>query len=257
MARKSKIDIPASVIRNGIICFIVLLLAGWIYRSTADFLNKDPIFRIQKVTTDPDVRFLEPRVLTKLRGKNIFEVDLKRLHREIRSLFPQIYDLSVERRFPDTIHINAKRRDPFAQVMAVQNYLIIDDEGVVIAIDRKPAEKYPLIIHAHTEKQKISMGARLVTPEVKAAIAVIKAFYNNNHLSKYPISDVDVDNLTKITFKIGPLLEIILDNEDVASQLDMLVSLIVQKKLDFREIKYIDLRFKEPVVGRKSSEGVK
>lgn len=250
MARKSKIDIPASVIRNGIICFIVLLFAGWVWRSTVDFLNTDPIFRIQKVTTDPDVRFLETRLLMKLRGKNIFAVDLRRLHREIRSLFPQIYDLSVERRFPDTIHINARRRDPFAQVMSAQNFLIIDDEGVVISMDRKPAEKYPLIVHAHLENQKIALGARLVTSEVKAAITVINAFLNNNSLSKYPISDVDVDNLTKITFKIGPLLEIILDSEDVPAKLDMLVSLIVQKKLDFRAIKYIELRFKEPVVSR-------
>jgi cell division septal protein FtsQ len=62
---------------------------------------------------------------------------------------------------------------------------------------------------------------------------------------------VDVDNLSKVSFNIGPMLQIILDKEDSARKLEMLVSLISQKKLDFREVKYIDLRFKEPVVGKK------
>lgn len=251
MPRKSKIDIPAVVIRNGILSLAVLLFLLWIWKATTNFLHTASIFRIQKVTADTDVKFLETRLSNKLRGKNIFSVDLKRLHREIRSIFPQVYDLSVERRFPDSIHVNAKRRDPFAQVMAAGNYLIIDDEGVIIAFAQKPVEKHPLVIHAHVEKQKIALGARLASPEIKAAIAVIKTFYNNNTISKYPITDVDVDNLTKISFKIGPYLEIILDNEDVSAKLDMLVSLIIQKRLDFREVKYIDLRFKEPVVGRK------
>lgn len=251
MARKSKIDIPAVVIRNGILCLIVLLFALWLWKSTVNFLNTASIFRIQQVTTDADVKFLEMRLSNKLRGKNIFSVDLKRLHREIRSLFPQVYDLSVERRFPDTIHVNAKRRDPFAQTVVNGRYVVIDDEGVIIAVDQKPAEKYPVITHAHLEKQKIALGSRFANQEIKSAIMIIKAFYNNTHLMKYPITDLDVDNLTKIVFKVGPYLEIILDNEDVASKLDMLVSLILQKRLDFREVKYIDLRFKEPVVGRK------
>lgn len=252
MARKSKIDIPAVVIRNGIICFIVLFIVMWVWKSALNFLHTASIFRIQKVTADADVKFLETRLSNKLRGKNIFSVDLKRLHREIRAIFPQVYDLSVERRFPDSIHVNAKRRDPFAQVMAEDgNYLMIDDEGVIIAFAQKPVEKYPTVIHSHIDKQRIALGMRLATEEIKTAIMVIKAYDNNNNLSKYPITDVDVDNLSKVSFKIGPFLEIILDNEDVASKLDMLVSLIQQKKLDFREIQYIDLRFKEPVVGRK------
>ncbi|MBL8013189.1 MAG: FtsQ-type POTRA domain-containing protein [Candidatus Omnitrophica bacterium] len=252
MARKSKIDIPAVVIRNGILCFIILLFVMWVWKSASNFLHTAPIFRIEKVTADADVKFLEARLSGKLRGKNIFSVDLKRLHREIRAIFPQVYDLSVERRFPDSIHINAKRRDPLAQVLADDaSYLVIDDEGVIIAFAQKPVEKYPSIIHAHIGKQKIALGTRLATQEIKSAITVIKAYENNNTLSKYPLSDIDVDNLTKIGFKIGPFLEIILDNEDISSKLDMLVSLIQQKRLDFREIKYIDLRFKEPVVGKK------
>lgn len=251
MARKNKVDIPAVVIRNGIIILFVLLITFWVWKSADGYLHHAPIFRIQKVTADPDVKFLEQRILSRLRGQNIFMVDLNRLHREIRSMFPQIYDLSVERRFPDGIHINARRRDPFAQVLINQNYFTVDDEGVVIFIDHKPFAKYPLIINTHLEKRRVVLGTKLATEEIKTAVTVIKAFFSNNLLSKYPISNVDVDNLSKVSFKIGPLLEIILDKEDVAVKLELLVSLISQKKLDFREIKYIDLRFKEPVVGRK------
>lgn len=251
MARKNKIDIPTIFIRNGIIALVIFLFALWVWNSAANFLHTAPIFRIQEVTADPDVKFLESKILGRLRGKNIFSIDLKRLHREIRAVFPQIYDLSIERRFPDTVHINAKRRDPFAQVLVKDNYLTIDEEGVVIFIEAQPSAQLPLIRNSHLEKRKVVLGARLATAEIKTAIEVIEAFYNNNDLSKYPITDVDVDNLSKVSFKIGPMLEIILDKDDSARKLEILVSLIAQKKLDFREVKYIDLRFKEPVVGKK------
>lgn len=251
MARKSKIDIPTVFIRNVIIVLFFLLVVCWIFAGVNHFLQNAPLFRIQAVTADKDVQFLESKILGRLRGQNIFTVDLKRLHREIRTLFPQIYDLNVERRFPDTIHINAKRRDPFAQVLVKQNYLTIDEEGVVIFIDPKPSPKLPLIINSHLEKRKVVLGAKLATPEIIAAVGIIEAFYNNNGLAKYPLSGLDVDNLSKISFNIGPMLQIILDKDDVAQKLETLVFLISQKKLDFREVKYIDLRFKEPVVGRK------
>ncbi len=251
MARKSKIDIPAVMIRNGMILLGVLLLGLWLWQGVNGFLHKAPLFRVQQVTADLDVQFLAPRILEKLRGQNIFNVDLVRLHREIRTVFPQIYDLNVERRFPDTIHINAKRRDPFAQILVKQNYLTIDQEGVIILIDRKPAAKLPLVQYPQIEKKRLVVGMRIASEEIRTAIRIINAFYRNNGLSKYPISDVNVENLTKITFNIGPVLEIIVDKDDVEQKLDMLVFLIAQKKLDFREVKYIDLRFKEPVVGRK------
>ncbi|MBP6342660.1 MAG: FtsQ-type POTRA domain-containing protein [Candidatus Omnitrophica bacterium] len=251
MARKSKIDIPTILIRNVIIVLFILLIICWMFSGMNHFLHNAPIFRIQHVSADKDVQFLESKILERLRGQNILNVDLRKLHREIRALFPQIYDLSVERRFPDTIRINAKRRDPFAQVLVKENYLTIDQEGVVIFIDPKASPKLPLIINSHLEKRKVVLGARLATPEIIAAIDVIEAFYNNNGLAKYPLSGLDVDNLSKISFNIGPMLQIILDKDDVAQKLETLVFLISQKKLDFREVKYIDLRFKEPVVGRK------
>ncbi len=251
MARKSKIDIPAVAVRNGIIVLGVLLFGLWLWQGVNGFLHKAPLFRVQQVTADPDVQFLAPRILEKLRGHNIFTVDLVRLHREIRAVFPQIYDLNVQRRFPDTVHIHAKRRDPFAQIMVNQNYLTIDQEGVIILIDRKPVPKLPLVKYPQLEKKRLVVGMRLAADEIRTAIRIIDAFYRNNGLSKYPISDINVENLTKITFNIGPVLEIIIDREDIAQKLDTLVFLIAQKKLDFREIKYIDLRFKEPVVGRK------
>lgn len=251
MARKSKVDIPAIAIRNGIIVLSVLLFGLWLWQGVDGFLHKAPLFRVQQITADPDVQFLAPRILEKLRGHNIFTVDLVRLHREIRSVFPQIYDLNVQRRFPDTVHIHAKRRDPFAQILVKQNYWTIDQEGVVILVDRKPVLKLPLVKYPQLEKKRLVVGMRLVGDEIRTAIRIINAFYSNDGLSKYPISDVDVENLTKVKFNIGPMLEIIIDKENIPQKLDILVFLIAQKKLDFREIKYIDLRFKEPVVGRK------
>ncbi len=251
MAKKSKVDIPAVYIRNGIVLFFILIVGLWAYRNAEQFLQTAPLFRIKDVTSDANVQFLQAKVLSQIKGQNIFSVDLKKLHRNIRALYPQVYDLRVERRFPDTIYVDAKRRDAFAQILVKQNYLTIDDQGIVIFIDRKPVSSLPLIKNAKLDKLRITLGAKLSMPEVTTAIETIQAFKNNASLNKYPISDVDVGALSKTSFFIGSELQIILDQNDIDQKLDMLALLITQKKLNFREVKYIDLRFKEPVVGRK------
>jgi cell division septal protein FtsQ len=248
---KRKIDIPAVYLRNGILTLFVLFLALVIYRHCADFLRSSPLFAIKAVTSTPDVQFVQPRVLRELQGRNIFAVDLKHMHNEIRMLYPQIYDLRIERRFPDTIHVVAKKRDAYAQVLVKQNYLTIDNDATVIFADKKPLPQMVLIKNGKLEKYKIFLGTKLDTPEVLGGLDLIQAFKSNPGLSKYPISDVDVANLSKITFSIGPELQVIVDRDDMAKKLDMLAFLIAQKKLNFLEVKYIDLRFKEPIVGKK------
>ncbi len=248
---KKKIDIPTIYIRNGIIVFFLLFLALVIYRNCSDFLKTAPLFRIKAVTAEPGVEFLQPRVLRQMQGKNIFAADLRRTHHDIRMLYPQVYDLHIERRFPDTIHVVAKKRDAFAQILVKQNYLTIDDNAIVIFIDKKPLPQMPLIKNGKLEKVKVVLGTRLNTPEVMAGLETIQAFKANPGLSKYPMSDLDVINLSKITFSIGPELQILIDREDIAQKLDTLAFLIAQKKLNFLEVKYIDLRFKEPIVGKK------
>ena len=251
MAKRSKIDIPTVYIRNGIIVFFILFLGTLVYRHCADFLGTSSLFRIKEVTVDPDVQFLQSRVLKQIQGQNIFAVDLKRVHNEIRTFYPQIYALHIERRFPDTIHVVAKKREAFAQVLVKQTYLTIDDNGIVIFADKKPLPQLTLIKNNRLDKMKIFLGTKLDTPEVLAGVETIETFKSNPGLAKYPISNIEVDNLSKIIFYIGPALQIILDRDDIAKKLDTLAFLIAQKKLNFFEVRYIDLRFKEPIVGKK------
>jgi cell division septal protein FtsQ len=248
---KKKIDIPTVYIRNGIIVFFLLFVALAVYRNCMDFLKTSSLFRVKSVTTSADVQFLQPRVLRQLQGQNIFAVDLKHVHNEIRALYPQIYDLHIERRFPDTMHVAARKRDAYAQVLVKQNYLTIDNDGIVIFVDKKPLPQLILIKSSKLDKFKIFLGTKINTPEVLAGLDTIQAFKSNPGLSKYPISNIDSDNLSKITFSIGTELQIIIDRDDIAKKLDTLSFLIAQKKLNFLEVKYIDLRFKEPIVGKK------
>lgn len=248
---KKKIDIPTIYIRNGIIVFFLLFVGLVIVRSANEFITTSPLFAIKAVTTSADVEFLQPRVLRQYQGVNIFAIDLKRVHKEIRSIYPQIYNLRVERHFPDTLHVIAQKRDAFAQVLAKQNYLTIDKDGVIIYVDKKPLPGLVLIKTAKLDKYKMVLGSKINVPEIMAGMDTIQAFKSNAGISRYPISDIEADNLSKITFNIGPELQIIIDKDEIPQKLGKLSFLIAQKKLNFHEVKYIDLRFKEPIVGKK------
>ena len=60
-----------------------------------------------------------------------------------------------------------------------------------------------------------------------------------------------MENLSKIHLVIGRNLDIIVDKDRIQDKLKNLELIFTQGKLDLSTVKYIDLRFNEPVLGKK------
>ena len=52
-------------------------------------------------------------------------------------------------------------------------------------------------------------------------------------------------------FYINDTLKVIVDDKDIERKLKILKVLLAKTKSEFGNLRYIDLRFKEPVVGKK------
>ena len=63
--------------------------------------------------------------------------------------------------------------------------------------------------------------------------------------------NIHVDNLLKIYFHLSNGLQVIVDQERIDQKIKLLAFVLAQKKIDLEQTKYIDLRFKEPVLGKK------
>lgn len=89
------------------------------------------------------------------------------------------------------------------------------------------------------------------------AIAVIKAFRESKGLANFSIKKIDVTNLSAMEMTISNDLKIMVDRENLAMKMQMLGILLSKDDFNPAEIKYVDLRFKEPIIGKKETPPAK
>jgi cell division protein FtsQ len=247
MAKKSNVKISAiAVIR-----LIVFLLLGYLifssYIASVQFLTTSKIFEVKDVLIDSSIQFIDMRSLKQLKGRNIFKINIKDLEHQIGSKYPQISQLRVERELPDRIKILAKKREPAAEVAVGGKFLIIDKEGV--SLNYAPqALPLPIVMGAAIDHRKVVLGAPVGNKELRLALFILNEFKVRPRLAKLNVVNVDTSNLSKIDLTLSSNAHIIIDQEQMLAKIDMLEMLLNQNRIDFNRVKYIDIRFKEPVI---------
>ncbi len=232
---------------------VILVLLGLIIvmggRQITDHIKRSRLFAIKTVAVEPSGEFAAKDFMY-LKGKNIFDVDPESVQARLGRQYPQIAYLKVSKRFPDTLVVTAKKRNPFAQVQVRHRRVVIDSDGVVVA-DAGAADDHLPFIKGVRVEQKTKIGAPLTAKNLYAALTIMKIFKESPVLAVYPIASVDVENLSKISLSVGNNFQVILDREHVKQKFKTLELMLSQSKIDLETVKYIDLRFKEPVVGKK------
>ncbi|MEI7998603.1 MAG: FtsQ-type POTRA domain-containing protein [Candidatus Omnitrophota bacterium] len=253
MVKKSNVKIPAIVIIRLIVFLFIGCIFFWLYSRTVDFLTESVMFNVKDVLVDQSISFIDSRPLKALKAQNIFSVDLGKLHRQISSRYPQISQLRVERQLPDTIKVLAKKRDILLQVQALNKYLAVDTEGVTMFYTTE-ALSFPLVRGVSLNKDKIVMGTVSSIKELNLVVQLFKQLKSHPQSSRLKVVTVDVGNLSKIELMVLPNIQIIIDQEDLNAKLDRLEILFQNGKINWNLVKYIDVRFKEPIINEKTPE---
>ncbi len=254
MARKKRKNIWPQIFKIAIILFIIsasFLLGVFLYKGVSDYLLDSRRFAVKKIVIDPTLQFIQKDDLMNLRGKNIFQVNLNSVERTLLTKYPEISELKVEKRFPDQIHLVAKKRVRLAQFLFKDSFLVLDDEGVVLDKSDKADKDLPAIEGLKLANPSINLGARLKGAELKAALKIIRAFRENATLSSYQVLRLEVGQLSKIFLHLDKDVKAIIDDQKINYKVKVLGVVLTQGNLDLNEVNYIDLRFKEPIIGKK------
>jgi len=247
MTKKSGVDIS----RIALLRVIIFLVIGFVVFKAAvniiDFLKTAPLFEIKEVMIDRDIRFIDPRFWKGLKGTNIFKVDIQKLDSQIFRQYPYIAQLKVVRQLPDRILILAKKREPLLQVYFKGKFLAVDKEGVALYYAPQGAV-LPLARGIPLEKNRVFLGTRIRSKELGEAVDILNMFGLSGALKPWKLTAVDAGNLSKIDITVGENMHVILDQEEPKSKIELLEMLVASHKIDLNKVKYIDLRFKEPVI---------
>ena len=116
------------------------------------------------------------RILKLKRNVNIFELDLKKIRRQLRNI-PSVEDAQVFRVLPDTLRVDITERTPRALINYPASRWVIDENGVVMERRFSMAAKINLPQITGIPHGKLSGGDRL--PETKHALELISTILRN------------------------------------------------------------------------------
>ena len=206
------------------------------------------LFTVHDVMIDSSIQFIDVADLRRLKGRNIFKVDINKLQAKIQQQYPQVAELRVMRELPDRIKVLAKKRDILFQTMWKGKMLLVDAEGVAMYYTLKAVD-LPLVQGLLGPQAKVSSGYPINVKSLGLVLGIIHNLKAHPHTAGLKVTSMDITNLAKINVVFSVGLRIILDEDQYGLKLGMLEMLMAQRKIDFVRVKYIDLRFHEPVLG--------
>jgi len=233
-----------------LICLVVaLFLTG---KGLTYVLRTAPIFKVREVVSHDSLRFIRSRTLDRLIGQSIFDVNLHLVQKRLQDEYPQIGHLRLYRQFPSRIYVDAVRRDPFAVVSTRRQQILIDKNGVALALTPSVNNNLPVISGISLDQAAVN-GKLLKHPDVELAINIIQSVRNNPHLESMPVVTLDMTNLSQIQCTLINQLKVIMSVENIQQKITMLGIFIKQSGIKPEDINYVDLRFKEPIISKKET----
>ncbi|PIP67983.1 MAG: hypothetical protein CO035_03035 [Candidatus Omnitrophica bacterium CG_4_9_14_0_2_um_filter_42_8] len=184
-------------------------------------------------------------------GTNVFLVDLKSFKERIAEAHPELRDIVVRRVLPNRLIVKAKQRAPVAQIYGDRSYFI-DKDGIVLpyARDFASEEVIPVIIGVRGSLSREGFAQK---EKIDKALFLIEAASANQKLSGYKIKKIDITDSRNISFFFNAAdaenLEIKIGEGEFTRRLEVLSTVLEQLGGDIQRVKYIDLRFEDPIVG--------
>ncbi|MBF0512193.1 MAG: FtsQ-type POTRA domain-containing protein [Candidatus Omnitrophica bacterium] len=248
MAKRNNVKISyIAVIRIIVFLFIGFVLFS-AYVNTMEFVTKSPLFEIKEVQIDKSIAFIDVRALKDLKGMNIFRIDIKKIDKQIAKQYPYIASLRVVRQLPDTVLVLAKKREPLMQIYFKKKYLLLDTEGVALYYTLQPAA-LPLVYGVPLERNGIFLGGAVKGPEMAKVLEILNGFKASKRLERWRIHTIQAGNLSKIDLSVGETMHVLFDqDDDIQDKIELLQMLVSTNKINLNKVRYIDLRFKEPVI---------
>lgn len=263
--KKNKFILPFKLIIISLIIFLAkCFIVGYIWKKS----KASDYFKIKEVI----IRNSDTADLSYLTGRNIFSIDLKKESRYILESYPDYSSINVVKILPNRLFVDFIKRNPVALVK-LYKYFALDEEGVLFAAPAQPEELgLPLILGLETKIFGPKPGRKYNIKEIVFALETIKEIKRNQALKNYKIKKIDVTSRANAilfislpqqtsAYSVGQaaimpegLLEVRLGADNIEEKVAILGGIFTQGKFDLGNIKYIDLRFKGPVIKNKDAK---
>ncbi|MBF0593497.1 MAG: FtsQ-type POTRA domain-containing protein [Candidatus Omnitrophica bacterium] len=285
--RQNPFPINIDAARVGIIAALTVAAVIISAAALSSFVRHSGLFVVKEIAMAGGLEEVNVPELIKLKGQNIFSVDLEKIQSRIAARYPQIAQLEVLRRFPDEILVSGKLRRVFSTALVDGKNVGLSRDGYFLGPSVKADADLPLI--RGLQRQSTSSGTPGADPVMDIAFRAIEQVQNDPALTALHLRALDVSDPNKITFFFAGLtvppadktavaavkgsdkpstarlkgarqlaaledaarFDVVVDRDNCSAKLKTLSVMVAKTELALNEVKYIDLRFDPPVIGKK------
>jgi cell division septal protein FtsQ len=243
------------LLKAGMYIAIILLALSLILGYIWKVLRSSEYFKVKEIIG----RGGEPVNLGYLKGRNIFSLDLKSEAVYILQLYPDSSRIRLVRILPDKIFVDFIKRRAVALVR-LYKYFALDKEGVFFSLPSDLQEgSIPVITGLQTRIFGPKAGRKYNSKEILLALELISEVKENLALKERKIRTINLANIADASFTLDDPdgLEIKTGQGKITDKINLLAGILTQGRLNLAQIKYIDLRFREPVIKLKDDKPVK
>lgn len=252
MKRKKKAEPKKILIKKipikKILPFIIVLI---LILSSYVFLKNSPYFSVKKISI-VDIGHasgIEASDLARIyKGRNIFTIDIKSLSSRIKDDHFFIKEVVVRIVFPDMLEISILSRVPIAKIKS-KGYLLIDSAGMVLP-PRLANEELPVITGVSLWVRP-RVGEKIKNQKIKNALILLKALEENSVIRKYGLEKINARDARDLSFFLKNGIEVKIGDEEFPTRIKRLSTTLSDVSLDKDNIRYIDVRFRDVVIGPK------
>ena len=242
--RKKRVGLLIDI---AIVCAILAIGSYLALRSVAGFLQNREYFKIKYVKCNDSAIDV-----ARLLGKNIFSLDLKEQARNLRAQYPAYQSIKLTKYLPNCLLLECKKRKAVA-VVRLYRFFSVGEDAVLFESDTQGFDQpLPVITGLETKIFGPKSGIRYNVKELNSALELIRQVNSIAALKNYKINKIDVSKADNLSFYILNNIEIRIGGNDIARKVKILPSLFTHIGANINKLKYIDLRFKEPVIKYKN-----
>jgi cell division septal protein FtsQ len=234
-----------------VILIVVVSLGAGLVMSCA---NLD-YFKLKAIETEgaqalASFKATAEELLKTYRGKSIFAPDIAAIAMSVQARYPDVKDVRVRRKLPDRLSLSVTMRMPIA-LLGEEKYYPVDRDGFILPnANASQWQKLPIITGVDI-KESDKVGKRCESRALRVALELIAEMDRSKILSEYTVTTIDVSDSKNVSLFLEDGLEVKVGHENFKERLEKLAQTLKNPKLIVSRVKYIDLRFKDIVIGQK------
>ena len=231
---------------------IFIIVAAMLVQA---FLYRSDYFRLNSVETKDTAidastaAYINNQILHLYKGKNIFTVNLKAISEVLQARFPDAKEIVAKIALPDKIIVNMKFRRACALVRSGKLYPV-DGEGVVLLNANEALFKFLPVIEGIEIKPGERRAARVNSyRNLNIVLDLMQEIKKSRFLAGYGVDSINARDIKMLSFTLKNDVQVRIGFEDFKPRLETLKKVFNDPRMVMDRIAYIDVRFKDVVIG--------